>query len=527
MTMEKISVSCNNEVIETFELTPECCQSFRITPRDGNTKIRVAIPMVDIHAFWHCNTSDYRTQMTWHFSFTSALNHGMPFLAFFNSARQLCASVATDNLIDDTLFDAMINQQNCTFDVTLESTATEPFNLIVDLRNDIPFTQSLAEWRNKVMPANLYFPAGAWDPVFCTWYAVHGEVTAKWIESQAVKARALGFGTLIVDDGWCYDEFKRVSPETLSNWYNTIGDWEISEVKFPDFKNHVKKIKDIGLKYLLWVAPHLIGVDSEIGKKHTDWTLDKLLEGCHHLKIDYQQAVDHLTDKLIALAIDNDLDGLKIDFLDIVKPAADAPIGRDNRAMLEKLCGKLRENNPDALIELRQRYSTIGMLPYATQFRAADVPFDWALNFRRLVDIRLSLGDGIPVHADPAYWGPDEYPENVARHMMVMLLGVPMLSMDLNTLPAEHLAIVQHYLKLYHEKQQLLNFGHWEFIFSSADAAVVMVSNESEVLAVVMDAAYSDKLMAAVGDRKLNLLNISAETIYLDGKGIAPGESNC
>ena len=167
------------------------------------------------------------------------------------------------------------------------------------------------------------------------------------------------------------------------------------------------------------------------------------------------------------------------------------------------------------------------MLPYATQFRAADVPFDWALNFRRLVDIRLSLGDGIPVHADPAYWGPDEYPENVARHMMVMLLGVPMLSMDLNTLPAEHLAIVQHYLKLYHEKQQLLNFGHWEFIFSSADAAVVMVSNESEVLAVVMDAAYSDKLMAAVGDRKLNLLNISAETIYLDGKGIAPGESNC
>ena len=249
MTMEKISVSCNNEVIETFELTPECCQSFRITPRDGNTKIRVAIPMVDIHAFWHCNTSDYRTQMTWHFSFTSALNHGMPFLAFFNSARQLCASVATDNLIDDTLFDAMINQQNCTFDVTLESTATEPFNLIVDLSNDIPFTQSLAEWRNKVIPANLYFPAGAWYPVFCTWYAVHGEVTAKWIESQAVKARALGFGTLIVDDGWCYDEFKRVSPETLSNWYNTIGDWEISEVKFPDFKNHVKKIKDIGLKF--------------------------------------------------------------------------------------------------------------------------------------------------------------------------------------------------------------------------------------------------------------------------------------
>ena len=525
--MDKIHVYCNNTLVETFEAVPECCQSFKITPSTANTVIKIAIPMVDIHGFWYCNSSDYRTQMTWNLNFTSALNHGMPFLAFFNMARQLCAAVATDNLIDDTAFNAAINQQNCTYDVTIESTARETFNVIVDLRNDICFTQSLAEWRDRVIPENLYFPAGAWDPVFCTWYAVHGEVTAKWVESQAVKASTLGFGTLIVDDGWCYDEFKRVTPTTLPNWYNTIGDWKISDAKFPNFREHVKKIQNTGLKYLLWVAPHLIGVDSEIGRNHADWTHEKFLEGCRHLKIDQQDAVDCLCEKLISLAADNGLDGLKIDFLDIVKPAADAPIGRANRAMLEKLCGTLRKNNPEALIEFRQRYATIAMLPYATQFRAGDVPFDWALNYRRLVDIRLSIGDGVPVHADPAYWSADEYPENVARHMMVMLLGVPMLSMDLNTLPAEHLAIIQYYLKLYHDKKQLLNFGHWEFLFSSADAAVAMVSNDKEVLAVVMDAAYSEKLRKFAGDRKLTLLNASADTIYLDGKTVAPGESLC
>ncbi|MBO5822357.1 MAG: hypothetical protein J6R86_05025, partial [Lentisphaeria bacterium] len=227
------------------------------------------------------------------------------------------------------------------------------------------------------------------------------------------------------------------------------------------------------------------------------------------------------------LAEDNNLDGLKVDFLNIIRPSTTDPQGRNTLRLVEKLCTPLRKNNPEALIEFRQGYATIPMLPYGTQFRAGDVPFDWALNFRRLADIRLSLGDKIPVHADPAYWAPEEYPENVARHMMVMFLGVPMLSMDLNTLPAEHISIVQQYLALYKEKQQLLNFGHWNIRFDADSASAATVENDTEMLAVVLAAKDAEAIKAAAGNRKLTLLNISAETIYLDGKSAAPGEYIC
>lgn len=511
---------------QTFEAAPFTLNTFEIVP-GGTTTIRMSIPMVDIHGAWHCNMSSYQLRLPWKLEYNCAFNSGMPYLAFFNIARKLCCAVATDNLIDDTAFTAALNQQNCTYDVTIEITGDTPFTLTVDRREGILFQQSLAEWRDKLIPENLTFPAGAWEPVFCTWYAVHGEVTAKWIESQAVKARTLGFGTLIVDDGWCYDEYKRVTPETLVNWYNTIGDWNISDEKFPDFKNHVKKMQALGLKYLLWVAPHFLGADSKLYADHPQWTRERFHEGCRHLDVSNFEAVEFISDKLRKLAEDNNLDGLKVDFLNIIRPSTTDPQGRNTLRLVEKLCTPLRKNNPEALIEFRQGYATIPMLPYGTQFRAGDVPFDWALNFRRLADIRLSLGDKIPVHADPAYWAPEEYPENVARHMMVMFLGVPMLSMDLNTLPAEHISIVQQYLALYKEKQQLLNFGHWNIRFDADSASAATVENDTEMLAVVLAAKDAEAIKAAAGNRKLTLLNISAETIYLDGKSAAPGEYIC
>ena len=519
----KISVFSNELCFAEFFAGEYLNSKFKITPQSGNTVIKMSLPLVDIHGVWRCNSSEFQLRLPWNVTFSCALNRGMPFLAFFNSARVLSCAVATDNLIDDTDFSAALNQQNCTYDITLTVTGTAEFTLTVDRRGDIPFTESLRQWREEVMPAGVSFPAAAWEPVFCTWYAVHGAVTQKWIERQAIKAKALGFSTLIVDDGWCYDESKRVTPETLPNWYNTIGDWKISTEKFPDFPGHVKKIQNIGLKYLLWTAPHFMGVDSELFRLHPEWCFDDFREGCRHLDVRNSEAVDFIAEKLISLVADNELDGLKIDFLDVIPPGTALPVGRNTKTLIEKLFRGLRAVKPDALIEFRQGYATIGMLPYGTQFRAGDVPFDWAYNFRRLADIRLSVGDNVPVHADPAYWAPDEYPENVARHMMVMLMAVPMLSMDLNELPAEHLSIVQYYLKLYHAKQQLLNHGHWQIYFGAGDVAAVTVSSDDEAVVFINDSTVTGKLASDLAGKKVTLLNISADAVKVGTSVIDPG----
>lgn len=520
-----VSIFSSGREIKKIDAFNGIVNTFSITPESDSTVIRLSIPIIDIQGFWHCNLNNSLPQLPWNINFSSAFNHGMPYLAFFNSSRQLCCAVATDNLIDDTDFSAKLNQQNCCYDVTVTVSGNSSFTMVVDRRNEIDFQQSVADWRKSIMPRNLYFPDSAWEPVFCTWYAVHGEVSTAWIEGQMRKVKALGFSTLIVDDGWCYDEAKRVTPETLENWYNTIGDWEISKVKFPDFKAHVKRVQALGIKYMLWVAPHFMGVDSQLYAEHPQWALERCHEGCRHLNIKCQDGAEFIADKLVKLASENNLDGLKIDFLDIVRPSAANPIGRDNSALVQKLSGALRRGNPDAMIEFRQGYATPTLLPYATQFRAGDVPFDWMMNFRRLVDLRLALGDSIPVHADPAYWSPDEYPVNVARHMMVMFLGVPMLSMDVNTMPAEHLAIVKFYLDLYKEKQPLLNYGHWSIIFSSGNAGAAVVENEQEVLAVIMDGTMLSKVGKMATGRKLTLLNVSADTLYLNECEAAPGDT--
>ena len=328
-----VNVLSANSDCKSYDAFDGVINTFKITPDGNSTVIKLAVPIIDVQGFWHCNLMNYQLQLPWNINFTSAINRCMPYLAFFNSSRRLCCAVATDDLIDDTDFTAKLNQQNCCYDVTVTVSGNTPFTLTIDRREEIDFQQSVAEWRKNIMPRNTYFPDGAWEPVFCTWYAVHGEVSADWIEGQMRKVRALGFSTLIVDDGWCYDESKRVTPETLVNWYNTIGDWEISQVKFPDFKEHVKRVQDIGLKYMLWVAPHFMGSDSKLYNEHPQWALERHHEGCRHLNIKCRDGVEFIADKLVKLAEENGLDGLKIDFLDVVKPSAENPIGRVEQSL--------------------------------------------------------------------------------------------------------------------------------------------------------------------------------------------------
>ena len=172
------------------------------------------------------------------------------------------------------------------------------------------------------------------------------------------------------------------------------------------------------------------------------------------------------------------------------------PNGRDTLHLIKKLTGALRENDPDSLIEFRQAYATLATMPYATQFRAGDVPFDWMLNFARLVTIRLCMGDNIPIHADPAYWATGESPENIARHMISTLVGVPMLSMDLEKFSSQEKLIVSYWIGFYNQHRDLLNHGHWEFMFGCRDIDGAIVANAQQRIVFLLDAGRLPEILA-------------------------------
>lgn len=518
----KLTLTYSNGLSQELDLTAQVSRIPVETPADCNCiTARMEIPLRDIQDVWMTNWRTCGTEgaMPWVIKKTFGAQCGFPFCVLMNFKGTSRLAFGSGNLVDDTEITLAINQERCIYELTAKIAITpgpSPFELSIDTR-EIPWHSALKDWQDSLnIPARTY-PADAYEPVFCTWYVTHADVDATRVEALARDASQLGFRTMIVDDGWCYDERKRVTPKTLQDWYAPVGDWKISTAKFPDFKAHVQRVQEMGMKYMLWVAPFMIGRDSEFRAKHPDWlkatpAIDQ--EGTRHLDVTIADTTG-ITETLRSLAKENALDGLKIDFIDIVPPNVASPTSRATIAFVKEVTEALKADNANALIEFRQGYANQAMLPFGTQFRAADAPFDWMLNFSRMMEIRLSIGNRAPVHADPAYWGPTETLANVARHMMALCSGVPMLSMPLERLTPEEKAVVRFYIDFYGQHKALINHGEWNILCGRRVIDGATVEKDGERIVYLATASrLQDALLNA--PRKTWILNMTDETIAIE-----------
>lgn len=518
----KLTITYTGGQLEEHAIVSEV-EDVRVTPKGecGIITATMEVPLRDIHDVWMVNFSTGGTEgiMPWYRANTFGAQCGFPFCALMNFGGISRLSFGSSDIVDDTRIRLAVNQEKCIYELTMEvavSTENAPFDVRVD-RRSLPWQQALKEWQASLnIPAYTY-PEDAYEPVFCTWYVTHAAVDAKIVEELSKEAVKFGFRTLIVDDGWCYDEWKRVSPKTIKDWYAPIGDWKISTAKFPDFKAHVQRVKAMGMKYLLWVAPFLAGRDSAFRAQHDDWMMPSPAEeheGTRYLDVTTADTTD-MIDNLCRLAKENNLDGLKIDFLDIVKPDVSSPNSRKTEAFIRDITNGLKRDNPSAMIEFRQNYINMAMLPYGTQFRAGDAPFDWMLNFSRIAEIRLSIGSRAPVHADPAYWGPEETIANVARHMMALCAGVPMISMSLQDLCEEQRDTIKFYIDFYNRHKDVINHGDWNVLCSRRviDGAIVE-KDGCRIVYLANDARLDEALANA--PKKTVILNMSEKCIAVE-----------
>ncbi len=506
-----ITIIQQKKVIEKHSLDTKL-EKVTVPSSDAATIIKLPVPILDIQGYWTPAQRTPTQQLTWTIKAESSAVKDFPAVAFFNTCQQNHCFLALDNLINDTTITAQMNQETAEYDVTIEIPATEQNCILTIDQRPHPWQDCLNEWRATLNQTLPEFPEAAWNPVFCTWYAIHAKLTESWVEANAVIAAELGCGTLIIDDGWCFDTMKRVCPETIDSWYEQIGDWNLSGVKFPEFKSHVEKMQNMGLKYLLWVTPALIGNKSDIIKSLENSISKDSPESSHTLDPSNPGAAKIIIDKLASLVEKYQLDGLKVDFLDCFKQNIDVPCGKASYELVSKLSKQIRQNNIDALIEFRQPYATPAMLPLATQFRAGDVPFDFMDNFNRLCQIRVAMGDNIPVHSDPVFWNASELLSNISRHMIASLVGIPMLSMDLQELTPEVKAVVRHWLEFYQTKQQTLNHGHWHIHYKLSNTAFAMTAAPTESIIILNDAtALPEALEIAAG--RVYLLNLTGSQL--------------
>ena len=501
----------------------DCKGAFAIGPAvlkkaGGKFSAKMSVPIRDMAGYFDADTTDGPVpRLDWTISFDGYSSRNYPLLCFFSQSGANCCTLFFDNLVDDFTCVAQMNQQNCTYDITWTFAVTDAKSTVTcyaDTRAG-HWTQAISRAMKTLRPQGLpRFPEGAWKPVYCTWYAAHAWLTNEFLDENARLAAELGCGTFIVDDGWCYDEKKRVSPQTIGTWYDDIGDWELSDRKLPGFKAHVAYAQSLGLKYLLWVAPYFCFKNSKfyksLGKDDRDiasaW-------GTFIFNLEKKDISGQVIARMEKLVRDLGLDGLKVDFLDVAQGSVDKPVGRYSLDFIKKLSATIRKCAGDnALIEFRQRYATPQMLDYGTQFRAGDVPFDYLRNIAKLAAIRVVAGDKVPVHADPLYWRQDELDVIVARHMIASLSAVPMISMDLAQLAKPHKAIVSHYLGFYLDHLATFSKGRWQVRFGGALPTYLSVTRGGERIVILVDECHLGEATAGFNGT-VHVLNMSAAQV--------------
>ncbi|MGF1426811.1 glycoside hydrolase family 36 protein [Kitasatospora sp. LaBMicrA B282] len=419
-------------------------------------RIRVAwrLPCTGATALWRPETDHRWLPPGWRAPRVADLAAGAPIGSLIGTGdAALCTFALGEQLRPVTIGEGVVEETGEFSWWAEHAVAGAPLRLRLDLTRR-HFADTLGEmvewWGAGELPA---VPAAAFAPVFCTWYVRHLEITAAEVERLAALAAPLGFGAVIVDDGW-------QTPETTRS-YATTGDWQPAEGPFPDFAGHVARVRALGLAYLLWVALPFAGDRSAAGKLFAAQRL-------HHDEELETSVVDpgdvgvraHLARRLARLVEEYRVDGLKIDFIDtFARHATDrAAVAAGVRELLAELDRRLRGPRPELLIEHRQPYTGPGLWRHATMVRATDCPHSPAENRARTADLRLTAGP-LAVHADPLTWHPDEDPVDIAVLFQSVLFATAQVSVDLGRQHPEQLAVLRFWLAVQREHLDLLQRG--------------------------------------------------------------------
>jgi len=397
------------------------------------------------------------------------------------------------------------------------------FTLRIDLRG-LHFAEALRDvtdaWTAELGDRIAPVPELARQAMYSTWYSDHQHVSAESVEHHARASAQYGCKAVIVDDGW--------QTEDTARGYAHCGDWEPTSSTFPDMADHVRRVHELGLDYVLWIAPPLIGAHSKAWERFKDRTLG-YVDGLSAWVLDprYPEVREHIVECCVRPVRDWGIDGLKIDFIDSwawadPEPAPDGDcetVDEGVELILAAVTSELRRLRPDLLIEFRQDYVNPRLWQFGTFLRAGDCAMDAVENRVRTVDSRLLAGDRA-VHSDMLMWRPSATPEAVAQQFIGVLFSTPQVSVELGSLAPEHDRVVRFWLGFMKDHADTLLHG--VLTPSRPDARYTQVAAASPETTVV--AVFSNPVVRLTAPAAVMLLVNGGDRpgLILEGAGAGP-----
>ena len=463
------------------------------------------VPMAGIHARWHPGTyldkgllPDYAS------GFVANATALAPVATLYGVDNINRMTFALSDALTTSVVRTGVNEDTATMVCAIDL-FTEPRDPIakytVTLRIDVRghrYQEALADvarwWAGSPGMSPSRVPSRARDPLYSTWYSYHQGLSAGDVERECAAAVQLGFGGVIVDDGWQTDG--------VGTGYLSCGDWEPARTKFPDMRAHVRRVQAMGLTYLLWFdVPH-VGENTQAFQRFHDKMLGYWRSGnAWVLDPRFPEVREHLVSLFERCIVEWGIDGFKLDFVDSFRALGlehlkvdEVGGGRDIAsvavavdALLSETMLRLRAINPEVMIEFRQSYVGPYMRKYGNMFRAADCPNDPLRNRVSILDLRLLSGNSA-VHADMLMWHPEESIENVSLQFINALFAVPQISVRLGDLPPSHRRAVEHWLLFGLRHRTVLLDGSLRALNPEAHYPRISASTADVVLIVAHDA---------------------------------------
>ena len=449
--------------------------------------VSVPVPLTDVQRIWYTQQLDGLGQhayigLPWSVDIPAAGHQGSLAAAALSRYGRNRGFIALKNQSGDGALNFGNGYAGSALTMTIRKSPDDrPFHadafeeVLYVSREDIPWHDAVGgfvEWYDRVHGLSYDTPAACFDPVWNTWYPSLGKIDDAFIDRNARTCAELGFGTIIIDDGW----------------FRAAGDWVPKKEAFPDLRATVERVRSLGLRTVLWYRP--FGFDPKSDSAAELAPLRTSVKGsptgnlCPRCPAVRQRAGRFAGELMERYG----LDGLKIDFLDASPSAAplvacDAAHTHDRdfvsdgvRDAMRLMSDAMRRVKRDAIIEYRLNYANIANRVYGNCHRGQDTPSDPDLGRRHLALLR-SWARGVATHSDPNYWALAETDENVARYLATsMLYAVPTLSVNFPDLPKNHLDLVRVWIAFYRAHRERLFAGRFETLSDDPHYSLARIS---------------------------------------------------
>ena len=513
------------------------CPAEKIPPK---TWLSLLVPQVGSHYVWSVNEGECGLRANWGALCETEVARGMPVYVYFDGNDQSWFAVAVDECVRHLRYGGGICEEGSLLQVRIGwfEAAEAPISryearVRFDTRRKY-FGDAVREsvaWVEKSaghVPCRV--PDSAMDPLYSSWYNFHQDVHDRDLEAELAIAAKLGMKTFIVDDGW----------QTADNnrGYAFCGDWQVAKVRFPDMAAHVKRVQDMGIKYMMWYSVPFIGLKSanyerfkgkyvvECSRRHGAAVLDPR----------FPEVRKFIVDTYVKALKDWNVDGFKLDFIDAIRFQGPDPAVKENYAgrdvkslpmavdrLMTEVKDALAAIKPDILVEFRQQYVGPAIRKYGNMLRVGDCPGNMRRNRFAIANLRLAAG-GTAVHSDMLEWNFREAPEVAALYVINSMFGVVQYSVMLRSAPREHLAMLEKWIKFSQDHRKTLLQGKFTPHHPELQYPVIEAEGDDEVVIGLYD---DGRVVDVRSDKKTFVMNASGKDGFVVRRGGKLSEVAC